>query len=55
MEILKLWFANKTRQSRSEPLTVQFMRLTKINYYPKQLPSCVYIFHIGILLKAGDR
>jgi hypothetical protein len=50
-KILKLCFANKTRYNKFELLIVQFMQLTKMNYYPKQLPSFVYKFHIGILLK----
>ena len=40
-----------TRYSKFELLIVHFMQLTKLNYYQKQLPSFVYKFHIGILLK----
>jgi len=50
-KLLKLCFANKPCHSKFEHLTVHFMQLTKINYYPKQVPSFVYKFHIGILLK----
>jgi len=50
-KILNLCFVNKTRYRKCELLFVHFMQLTKINYYPKQLPSFVYKLHIGILLK----
>jgi hypothetical protein len=50
-KILKLCFANKTRYSKLEPLTMHFTQLTKIICYPKQLPSLFYKFHTGILLK----